>query len=735
MARLILKWRYLKAGASGKHSENLIQYIARREGVEKIDDSWKHRPVTKAQKELIAQILSDYPDAKNSFEYQDYAKTHSAGAASEFISRAIEDKVDLIGKRENYVEYIAKRPRVERQGAHGLFTDNGVPINLSAAAKEVADHQGVVFTEILSLRREDAVRLGYDKGDAWRSLLRSQTDAMAEAMKIPLADLRWYAAFHNESHHPHVHIVAYSAGREPYMTEQGLHKLKSAFAREIFKQDLLQVYAEQTNRRNELTQRSRDALSDIIERINAGSDDNPVITDLLVKLSKQMKHHKGKKVYGYLPQAGRNIVNAVVDELAKQEEISLLYDLWYGQRDTVTGTYQDAPEQRVPLSRNKAFKAIKNAVIQESLNILYDRITFEEPVSGPEEAAPEEPDMAEPEEPSEETSAPKNKWNDPDDPLYQYRKAKAYLDKDSPLYDPQEAVRWLELSAGHGYEYAQYRLGKLYLTGDGVERDVEYGLRRLWQAEHQNNPFAQYLLGKVYLNGELTGQDIPQAERLFEIASDQGNSYAKYSLAKMHLAGLAVESDEHKAVRLLRESADGGNPWAQYLLGKFCFRGEHTTQDIHEAERLLTSSAVQKNSQAQYMLAKLYLCGQGIPKDAQKALHWLRESADGGNPYAQYQLGKMLLFGQEIRQNVSEGLRLLEVSAAQGNTYAERVMRSFYRNANASVGMASIRLLSQLARMLDDQIRGEDDGRRLLAERKLRRKIAEKMELHGQKRG
>ena len=203
----------------------------------------------------------------------------------------------------------------------------------------------------------------------------------------------------------------------------------------------------------------------------------------------------------------------------------------------------------------------------------------------------------------------------------------------------------------------------------------------------------------------------------------------------MHLAGLAAESDEHKAVRLLRESADGGNPWAQYLLGKFCFRGEHTTQDIHEAERLLTSSAVQKNSQAQYMLAKLYLCGQGIPKDVQKALHWLRESADGGNPYAQYQLGKMLLFGQEIRQNVSEGLRLLEASAAQGNTYAERVMQSFYRNANASVGMASIRLLSQLARMLDDQIRGEDDGRRLLAERKLRRKIAEKMELHGQKRG
>lgn len=178
MAGIIFKWRYLKAGASGRHSENLIRYIAQREGVEKLDDSWKHRPVTKAQTELITQILSDYPDAKDSFEYQDYEKSRTAGAASEFITRAIEERVDLIGKRENYVEYIAKRPRVERHGSHGLFTDDGVPINLSAAAKEVANHKGVVFTEILSLRREDAVRLGYDKGSAWRDLLRSQTDAM-----------------------------------------------------------------------------------------------------------------------------------------------------------------------------------------------------------------------------------------------------------------------------------------------------------------------------------------------------------------------------------------------------------------------------------------------------------------------------------------------------------------------------------------------------------------------------
>ena len=455
---------------------------------------------------------------------------------------------------------------------------------------------------------------------------------------------------------------------------------------------------EQTNHRNELTQKGRDLLSDIISRINSGSYDNPVVTDLLLKLSEQMAHHKGKKIYGYLPQAGRNLVNAVVDELAKEKDIAALYDLWYEQRDAITGTYQDTPEQRVPLSQNKEFKAIKNAVIQESLNILYDRITFEEAVSEPEEFAPDE---QEPEETKTESSAPKKWWSDPGHPLFQYRKAKAYLDKDSPLYDPAEAVRWLLLSAAQGYEYAQYRLGKLYLLGNEIE------------------------------------QDFPQAESWLEKASDQGNSYAKYSLAKMHLAGLAAQSDAYKAVRLLRESANDGNGWAQYLLGKFHFRGEHIPKDIFEAERLLTASANQNNSQAQYLLAKLYLCEDGIPKDVGKALYWLWESVKQKNQYAQYQLGKMLLFGKETDRDAETGIALLSASAEQGNVYAARLLQSYYsgRLRNPSVGMASVRLLSQLARIFENRLRRNEDGQRAVIEKKLRQKIEEKKQAHGMKMG
>lgn len=697
MAKIILKSRYLKTG-SKLHSEHLIKYIALREGVQKIDDTWRYKPVSKEQKKLIAELTEEFPDTKNSFEYTDYLAHPSKGTASEFISRAIEDNVDLIGKRENYVEYIAKRPRAERQGEHGLFTDRNVPINLSKVAEEVANHDGNVYTHILSLRREDASRLGYDNAYAWRNLLRSQAETIAENMKIPLTDLRWYAAFHNESYHPHIHMVAYSVGKEPYLTKQGIRNIKAAFARQIFKHDLMQVYIEQTNQRNALVQQSRDVLSDIISRINSGSYDNPIVTDLLVKLSEQVKNYKGKKVYGYLPQAGRNIVNAIVDELAKDKDISALYDLWYEQRDVVTGTYQDTPEQRVPLSQNKEFKAVKNAVIQESLNILYDRITFEEAVSEPEEFAPDE---QVPEETKTESSAPKKWRSDPDHPLFQYRKAKAYLDKDSLLYDPAEAVRWLLLSAAQGYEYAQYRLGKLYLLGNEIE------------------------------------QDFQQAESWLEKASDQGNSYAKYSLAKMHLAGLVVQSDEVKAIRLLRESANAGNGRAQYLLGKFCFRGEHTEKDVFEAEHLLNASAEQKNSQAQYLLAKLYLCEDGVPKDTGKALYWLWESVKQKNQYAQYQLGKMLLFGKDAEQDIQNGIALLSASAEQGNVYAARLLQNYYsgRMTKPSIGMASFRLLSHLARMFEDRLRRKEDGQRAVIEKKLRQKIEEKKQAHGLKMG
>ena len=738
MAGIIFKWRYLKAGASGRHSENLIRYIAQREGVEKLDDSWKHRPVTKAQTELITQILSDYPDAKDSFEYQDYEKSRTAGAASEFITRAIEERVDLIGKRENYVEYIAKRPRVERHGSHGLFTDDGVPINLSAAAKEVANHKGVVFTEILSLRREDAVRLGYDKGSAWRDLLRSQTDAMAAAMKIPLTDLRWYAAFHNESHHPHVHIVAYSAGREPYMTEQGLHKLKSVFARQIFKQDLLQVYTEQTKQRNTLTQKSRDVLADIIGRINSGSCDNPIVADLLVKLSEQLKHCKGKKVYGYLPQAGRNLVNAVVDELAKDKNIAALYDLWYEQRDKITGTYRNTPEQRIPLSQNKEFKAIKNAVIQEAMNIAAGHIEMEET---PEDSQPDvdEPEISrdtdwdetEPTEPDRfygggsGNKKKKSWWTD------EYKKARQFFygtKEIPPDFDAAFSLMQTEAQKGNGF--AMHDLGKMYLSGLGCEKDEEQA--QAWftkayqafiakEASSKKKDYLQYRIGKLYAFGYGVEQDYGQAAKWYEKAVSEDNPFAAYALGSLYRRGQGVEQNDEKAYELYcmaAEHSEKPNAYAAYELGRMCRDGIGTTTDkavseawyrqayqgflvieqnmaddklyyrlgqmnmggigtavnLRQAKRYFEKAAKLDNPDALYGLGKLFLRKDSEYYDPNKAVDCLLKAARKGHEYAAYTLGRLFLKGDEIPKDVNRALHWLNEAVKKENPYAEYLL-------------------------------------------------------------
>ena len=377
MARFILKWRYIRSG-SPKHNQNLVKYIATREGVEKCDESWKHQPATQEQQRLIKELIEDFPDSIQNFEYQDYIAAQTKSTASEFINRTIEENVDLIGKKENYVGYIAMRPRVEKQGAHGLFTQNDEVINLSEVAKTVAEHEGAVWTTILSLRREDAEKLGYDNAKAWRDMLRGQANKLAKAMGIPLLDLRWYAAFHNEGSHPHLHLISYSVGKEPYMTEQGLLHFKSDFAREIFKHDLYHIYQDQTAHRDELRRTGREKMADIVKQINNGVYENEIVTMMLQELVRELDHYKGKMVYGYMPKKAKNLIDGIVDELAKDERIAELYNLWYEQRDHIIRTYQDTMTQRIPLSQNKEFKTIKNAVIQEALNILHNRITFED---------------------------------------------------------------------------------------------------------------------------------------------------------------------------------------------------------------------------------------------------------------------------------------------------------------------------------------------------------------------
>ena len=595
MARFILKWRYIKSG-SPKHGENLVKYIATREGVEKCDESWKHQPATKEQQRLIKELINDFPDSAQSFEYQDYIAAQTKSTASEFISRTIEDNVDLIGKKENYVGYIAMRPRVEKQGTHGLFTQSDQEIDLLTVSKEVAKHEGAVWTTIMSLRREDAEKLGYDNAKAWRDLLRGQANKLAKAMGIPLGDLRWYAAFHNEGNHPHIHLVSYSVGKEPYMTEQALQTFKSDFAREIFKNDLYHTYQDMTAHRDELRRTGRDKIAEIVQQINNSTYENETVVLMLKELSASLENYKGKMVYGYMPKTAKNLINGIIDELAKDERIAELYNLWYEQKENVIRTYQDTMPQRIPLSANKEFTTIKNAVIQEALNIMHNRITFEDDVQE-ETDTPEEERM-----PEDDHNPKRNPWTDPNDMHCQYIRGRDFLNIESEGFDPEEGIRWLTLSAMQGFDVAMYRLGKVYLQGELVEKNIGEALRWLWEADAKDNPYAQYQLGKLYLKGEDVSTDYATAQRMFEKSVHQGNAYAMYSLAKMHLQGIAQYSDIRYAVHLLMEAAERGNQWAEYQLGKMYLYGQGVDKNYEMAVQLLTSAASKGNEYAQHLL-------------------------------------------------------------------------------------------------------------------------------------
>ena len=245
-----------------------------------------------------------------------------------------------------------------------------MPIVLSDVQKEVAESKSNVWTHIISLKREDAERLGYNNAKAWMNLIRSQRNMIAENMKITPEKFRWYAAFHNEGHHPHIHMIAYSTKpNEAYLTEKGIENIKSNLAKVIFRQDLISIYQKQTEHRDKLRAEARDIVENLVSKINSEIYISASIQHKLLELADRLSQTKGKKVYGYLKLDVKAIVDSIVDELSNDDRIKKLYDLWYEQKENTIRTYTDEIPDRIPLVQNKEFKSIKNAVIKEALKL------------------------------------------------------------------------------------------------------------------------------------------------------------------------------------------------------------------------------------------------------------------------------------------------------------------------------------------------------------------------------
>ena len=587
MPRIIFKCPYLKGGAkSASHLNNYVRYMATREGAQRLAPDLAKLPVTQSQKQLVERLLRDFPLSRGLFEYEDYVAAPTQGNASEFITRALEDNADQIAKRENYVDYIASRPRAQRRGSHALFTDTDDSLILSQIADTVAHHPGNIWLPIISLRREDAARLGYDDAAQWRELLTGFAPEMAEAMKIPVEQFRWYAAFHDEAHHPHLHMVCFSAdGKSGYLNTDGIEKIKAGLAKEIFRQELHELYSQQTMRRNALTQDVRELLRQITEQMQNGTLENPKIEQLMVSLSDQLKAVKGKKQYGYLKAPLKSVVDEIVDELQKDARISQAYGLWYELRDEVLRTYRKDLPKRLPLSRQKEFRQIHNLVIQEAVRLGEIGAVF--PSLEPDEQANLSPE-----------------WQ-------------AITAVDTAPEQTKILLDQLIQAAEAGQTPAQYALGQLYQDGGPVEKNQLRSVMWLTQAAKQGDRRAMYALGKLYLEED----DLPTALRWFQQSAELGDTLAQYRLGKLLLergdAGRIAE-----AVRWLTGAAERGNQYAQYALGKLYLLGKQVPPDHDAAVRWLEQSAAQGNESARATMEWMkHLRGPSVLSAATRLLH------------------------------------------------------------------------------------------------------------------
>ena len=357
MARLIQKTGFIGRKSAGGY----MKYIATREGVEVLTGKG---PATEKQKEMVAKLLKDFPDMRDSFEYEDYKQAPTLHNASALISAALDTHMQELQTESGYLKYIATRPGAEKHGAHGLF-GREENVDLNVAMHDLTLHDGNVWTIIYSLHREDAERLGYNNAATWRKLLVSQQSKFAEALHVPASALHWYAAYHDADTHPHIHMMVWT-DQETVLKRDAVVKLRSAMTNSIFQAELENLYIQKDTAYKDVTEAARAVMHELVDRMESVSDPPAAIQQKLLELALELRTVSGKKQYAYLKKPLKEQVDSIVDELEKLPEVAAYYSVWNGLRDTLEGYYKNRPRQHNPLSQQKEFRAIKNVIIQEA---------------------------------------------------------------------------------------------------------------------------------------------------------------------------------------------------------------------------------------------------------------------------------------------------------------------------------------------------------------------------------
>ena len=313
----------------------------------------------------LAPVLARY------LEYEDYLKESSKSNATEFIDAFIEHNADRIGDMDKLVSYMAQRPRVEKLGSHGLFSLTDDKIDLDSVANKIGHHEGIIWTHVISLRREDAERLGYNNAQEWKDLVRRNITEIAEAQKIDLDNLQWYGAFHNTTHHPHMHLLVYAKDtKQGWLTKKGIDELRSTFGNDIFRNEQYKLFKMETELRNRLKEETKYTLYELIADIDNSYEPTPQVLELFQILISQLESYSGKKQYGYLPPEVKDTVNKIVIELAKNDDISKLYSEWNRVNREKLSLYYDKKKPGIPLEDNKEFRSIKNTIIKAAVEII-----------------------------------------------------------------------------------------------------------------------------------------------------------------------------------------------------------------------------------------------------------------------------------------------------------------------------------------------------------------------------
>lgn len=544
MSLLIVTSRYLKSGTAKTKSQrkNYMKYIATRESVEVREQSKKYS--TENQKKLLNELLNDFPESKKYLEFEDYKNNPTAENASELISIIIERNADVIGNRQNFVGYMAMRPGVEKRGEHGLFNESNEPIVLDQVAEEVANHPGNVWSHVVSLRREDAIRLGYDNSDRWRELVMRHIADIAEQTKIPLCNLKWYGAFHDTTHHPHIHLIVYSTNpKQGFLTKQGIDKIRSVFANDIFHDELQSIYQEQTLRRDELKMESKKYVEQLVKQIAENHFHNANLENLILTLKNQLDNTKGKKVYGYLKPEVKKTVDEIFRILSQEKNISELYEKWCELERQKYKTYTQKEKEFPLLWENKVFQPVRNMIIQQVLQMQFPA----------EEMSVVEPELPEhfvemeilpqiDEEPIDSENQYYLKWSD------NYKTAcKIIYDKQSKIEDFQKAEQLLLSETNSGNVLVMFELGKLYASEKLGKKDTEksfafyqkalQGFLLIEPKSKKIKPFLQYQIGRMHMEGLGTDVDMPKAITHFQSSAKLGNMYAKRIIALEYISG------------------------------------------------------------------------------------------------------------------------------------------------------------------------------------------------------